>query len=423
MIINIFFQNQIILGLILASLFFVPWRKRRQFFWGRFLVFTLGIIILSHYSPLPKPYSYLLDAVSIFLMVFSCFKCSVKQAVFSTTNAYCVQHITSKITYIVFNFLRANKFLNVRNMQLFVLLCLLFVNLVVLLFIYFLFTKNFLKNQNLKIDRLHILIASCLFIVVAVFLSHYAESNLLWWNYAWAYFYLSSICILFAILVLLINVMNCKYQRLEEEKIIIEQLLKKDEIQYERAKLNMERIKIRCHDLKHQSSSLTEKERAQLDREIKELQAMYYTGNKALDITLSEKALICANEDIQFTCSIDGECVQRLTPYHIYSLFGNAIDNAIECLKEVKELDKKILRINVGRRGEMALIQIENYTPQVPIFEEEFLKTTKNDSELHGFGLKSIKNIAEEYGGNMYISIEDHIFQLTIMIPLVTTNQ
>ena len=37
--------------------------------------------------------------------------------------------------------------------------------------------------------------------------------------------------------------------------------------------------------------------------------------------------------------------------------------------------------------------------------------------------MNNIKNIAEEYGGNMYISIEDHIFQLTIMIPLVTTNQ
>ena len=43
--------------------------------------------------------------------------------------------------------------------------------------------------------------------------------------------------------------------------------------------------------------------------------------------------------------------------------------------------------------------------------------TTKPDKENHGFGLKSIKSIAEEYGGMIRIGTEDHQFTLVVAIP------
>ena len=136
-----------------------------------------------------------------------------------------------------------------------------------------------------------------------------------------------------------------------------------------------------------------------------------------MDITLSEKAAVCADENIQFVCSVDGTCLDMLKPYHIYSLLGNAIDNAVECLRTVSDADKKVLRVNICRVGNMSVIRTENYVPDAPVVLDGMPVTTKPDKENHGFGIKSIKNIAEENGGIMHIEVSGNVFELVVMIP------
>ena len=231
-----------------------------------------------------------------------CFKTGIKSAIFVATSAYCIQFITSKIAYSCYYFFLSYTSTDFSDLQWMVLLFLSLINIVILPCVYFTLTKRLLKNRDLHFDNAKISFVSASFIFVAVCLSYYAESNLSWKNYAWNYFYLSLICCLFSVLVLIMNLMNCKYMRLEEEKQTIEKLLQKEELQYERAKLNLERIKIRCHDLKYQQEPISDEEQEKLDREIKELQAIYYTGNKAVDVTLSEKAEISSITELKSSC-------------------------------------------------------------------------------------------------------------------------
>ena len=44
--------------------------------------------------------------------------------------------------------------------------------------------------------------------------------------------------------------------------------------------------------------------------------------------------------------------------------------------------------------------------------------THKKETDFHGYGLKSIRQIARKYGGEMKFSHVDGWFQLSILIPM-----
>lgn len=419
--ISFMMRNQIMLGMLVAVCLFVPWNRRRSFFVPRIVVAVAGGVCLSTFAPIPSPFRLLVFFLYVAVLVWACFDCGVKNVSFSATCAYCVQHITSKLAYLVLTLWQTVNFaFVVYNFALLSLGVLLLVNVAVCIPVYFAGTRRLLTNRELKFDSLKTLIYTATFVVVAVFLSYYAERGLSRASdmFVMAYCNLNAFCALFAFIIMLMNFNNCRGEWLAEDKRTLEQLLKKDKQQYEIAKQNMERINIRYHDIKQQRCmSMDAEESAKLDREISSFKTLYYTGNKAVDITLSEKAAVCADENIQFVCSVDGTCLDMLKPYHIYSLLGNAIDNAVECLRTVSDADKKVLRVNICRVGNMSVIRTENYVPDAPVVLDGMPVTTKPDKENHGFGIKSIKNIAEEYGGIMHIEVSGNVFELVVMIP------
>lgn len=46
-------------------------------------------------------------------------------------------------------------------------------------------------------------------------------------------------------------------------------------------------------------------------------------------------------------------------------------------------------------------------------------QTTKKDRKLHGYGLKSIQEIVQRYGGSMEITKEEERFVLFLYIPVM----
>lgn len=415
-------RNQIMIGMLGALFLFVLLRKRRKFFCLRIICSVLAAISLSAFVPIPAPFSCLVYFVAINLIVWICFDYSWKHVLFSATCAYCVQHMTSKIAYLLMTLWGHFDFVFVRyNYSLLCLAMLLLVNAAVCIPIYFIWTRRVIRGGELKLGSFKTLIYTAVFIVCAVFLSSYTELALVEGGsplFELGYICLNGLCALFAWIVLMVNFANCQGELLTEEKRTLEQLLEKDKQQYELAKQNMERINIRYHDIKkRRGMAMTVEEAQKFDEELKKFRKLYYTGNEVVDITLSEKASLCADAGIQFICSVDGSRLDMIKPYQIYSLLGNAIDNAIESLRSVADEDKKVIRLDIFGRRNMSVIRVVNYLANEPKMENGMPVTTKLDKENHGFGLKSIKSIAEEYGGMIYISTENHEFTLVVTIP------
>ncbi len=53
-----------------------------------------------------------------------------------------------------------------------------------------------------------------------------------------------------------------------------------------------------------------------------------------------------------------------------------------------------------------------------PITSGQLPQSHKEDSANHGFGMKSIRFLAEKYGGTMEFSTADGLFTLQILLPV-----
>ena len=210
------------------------------------------------------------------------------------------------------------------------------------------------------------------------------------------------------------------------EAYTMQNLLDKQYEQYQQSLKNQEVINQRYHDLKHHINLLRiekdidkkEEYLNELEKSILPYENQYKTGNHVLDILLSQKGAIMLENRINFTCVADGEHLSFISVLDILSIFGNALDNAIESVKTIEQIDKRIIKLAVFAQNQFIFIKIDNfYINQLNIVNAVFL-TTKENKQNHGYGIRSIKGIAEKYGGSITISTENHWFSVMILLPI-----
>ena len=110
------------------------------------------------------------------------------------------------------------------------------------------------------------------------------------------------------------------------------------------------------------------------------------------------------------SCVADGKGLEFLHPVDLYTIFGNAMDNAIECVKHFKEQEKRQIDVLIHRQHQFLIVQIMNPVERELEFEDNLPVTTKHDKAYHGYGLRSIKNSVKKYNGVFQVKIKDGCF-------------
>lgn len=100
----------------------------------------------------------------------------------------------------------------------------------------------------------------------------------------------------------------------------------------------------------------------------------------------------------------------------IYALLGNILDN--EASEKRKKDEERVVSISTISKEGFIRIHEENFFDGDLIYENNALKTTKQNKLYHGFVVKSIKLIAEKYHGDVSISAKDGKFILDILFPI-----
>ena len=101
----------------------------------------------------------------------------------------------------------------------------------------------------------------------------------------------------------------------------------------------------------------------------------------------------------------------------VFSLFGNAIDNAMEATERLDNPEKKLIDIAIEERGDLVFLNISNYYDGTLHLTTDLPETSKKYEEgYHGFGLKSMRMIAEKYNGGLQITTHDELFLLNIFL-------
>ena len=100
------------------------------------------------------------------------------------------------------------------------------------------------------------------------------------------------------------------------------------------------------------------------------------------------------------------------------TIFGNAMDNAIECVKNLPKQEKRQIDVLIHRQHQFLIVQIMNPVEEELEFEDNLPVTTKHDKAYHGYGLRSIKNSVKKYNGVFQVKIKDGCFCLKILFPI-----
>lgn len=210
------------------------------------------------------------------------------------------------------------------------------------------------------------------------------------------------------------------------ENRALQNMLYNQSVNYQMSEESIAIVNQKYHDLKHQiallRSEISKDEKLtyldQMEQEIHAYEAQNKTGNKILDTVLTGKSLYCQSQHISMTCVADGSALDFIAGIDLGALFGNALDNAIESVKKIENPEKRLIHVSVSTQKNFVRIKIENCYEGEIKFKNNLPQTSKREKAFHGYGVKSIKNIAEKYGGSITISANKGWFELRILIPI-----
>ena len=228
------------------------------------------------------------------------------------------------------------------------------------------------------------------------------------------------------IAILYAHLIQCCELRVRKELEAVQNVLQNQYVQYKQSRESIELINYKYHDLKHQIAVLRSEEDPKkreeflnrMEEEIRQYEAQNKTGNKVLDTVLTTKSLYCTKHGITFTCVADGTLLDFMDVMDICSIFGNALDNAIECELKIPDKEKRLIHVTVSKQKMFLILRFENYCEETLQYQEGALVTTKKEKEFHGYGLKSIQYTANKYEGAVSMNVEDNWFELKVLIPM-----
>jgi hypothetical protein len=230
---------------------------------------------------------------------------------------------------------------------------------------------------------------------------------------------LSAICC--AVVLLLASKTISEHELLQEVEYL-KHSIKQGQRQYEISKDTIDLINIKVHDIKYKINSvLTEHGDVSKDvmddlyKSVRIYDANIETGNELLNVFITDKSLYCEQNGINLSCMIDGSKLEFMEAGDLYCLFGNIVDNALESVVQIQDKNKRVINLSVKAVNDMLFIQSDNYYAGELSFKDGLPQTTKEDSNWHGFGLRSIKLIVQKYGGELTTYVEDDIFHLSIL--------
>ncbi|MCM1086458.1 MAG: ATP-binding protein [Lachnospiraceae bacterium] len=367
-------------------------------------------------------YTFLLTCTS----VQNIYNVGFWDALFCVTAGYCLQHMQAKIGAIIMEFVIKVELFWVYETLINLLIATLFYAL-----FYFLFLRKQKKVASYAVSHGQVALAACV-VGVNIFYNSFgiAYLSLIVYDLRTAgietatadqlmiFIYIMSMLV--AMLALALDFSTSFTRHLQVEKEALNKILEEGKKQYEYEKRNAELINLKCHDLKHQLASMKGKIYEEQIEELTEAINIYdgdiKTGNEALDVVLAQKSLYCSHHGIRLTCLLNGENYHFIPIHELYALFNNAIDNAIEAVEKLPE-EKRIISVTETVSGGLINLRIENYFDGELNYKDGLPQTNK-EGDGHGYGVKSIKMLAEKNGGGISIKATDDTFTLNIFFSV-----
>lgn len=412
-----------IIQLLIAEALFLPVLTKRKYFIfraaGAIALFSFLSVIITNlvYMVAPGMNSLVIFLLSLPMCAF-CFKNRFQDVLFCCVGAQLIQNVAHNIENIIYLPL-ADNFNDIGWF---------FLSISVMLLIYaaffYIVIRRLVNRNEISLESYGvyaIAIFSALFCYMMQFLLQVYKIDVVWVT--------RLPLVLCGVISLMLQFGLLGYKRKLDENYELERLIERENKYYETMINNIDVVNMKAHDLKHFISELQEggyadsDELAEIQTAVEQYEHNIKTGNKVLDVVLTEKSYLARNDGIAFSMMVQGGELDFMRSGDLTSLFGNIIDNAIEYERTVADRDKRCILLKVFRKGELILIHAENYCVTDIEYKNDLPKTTKGSNDYHGYGLKSVRYVAKKYGGNVNINRSGDLFVIDVVLPVPTQRQ
>lgn len=231
-------------------------------------------------------------------------------------------------------------------------------------------------------------------------------------------------------IVVLENYLNVK--KIENEKKLQISEISMQYDYYVKQSNDMENIRKLSHDIKNHLEAL----RGNIDyyqkmdyidgieRKLSIYQSYYKTGNTFIDNVLHAKRLEALDKKIEFKVFADFSVFRRIKNEDLCVIVSNTVDNALRECQLMKEEDSEVeclIQLKARQLKGFLSIICENTLreSQAELLKDNVtLETSKEDKKNHGFGVKNIKSVVKDYGGEVSFHVVDGMFSVSVIIPI-----
>lgn len=139
-----------------------------------------------------------------------------------------------------------------------------------------------------------------------------------------------------------------------------------------------------------------------------------------LNMILLRNANLCSANRISFFCDVRAGSVSFMDATSITALFGNLLSNAVEAAgnSAAKMVELSVIK-NVQQNN--VLVSVVNSCDRAPLKDSSGeLISSKDSSERHGYGTKSIARVVTKYGGRKEFRYDEDSreFHFIILFPV-----
>lgn len=143
---------------------------------------------------------------------------------------------------------------------------------------------------------------------------------------------------------------------------------------------------------------------------------MVDTNNDVVNAILNAKYYEAIKNDVLFVLKINDLSDIKVSDEDIVTILSNLLDNAIEAAKQC-DVGKRTVKIKLLSEDDVLTIAVSNtYKTEPMLTEDGYIRTTKNNKEEHGWGIRNIVATLEKYNAEYIIDYKNGEFIFSIIM-------
>ncbi len=157
-----------------------------------------------------------------------------------------------------------------------------------------------------------------------------------------------------------------------------------------------------------------------LNVEITKQQSIYYTSHRVINAILTEKFSLAEKQQLPMDIYVEPNIhLDNVSDGDIVIMLENLLVNAMEGVQKTDQTNRFLkVRIYHENEGRICVIKIENSFSSPLKYNKKGQLLSSKKQGLHGFGLKSVNQTAQKYGGYLQCTNENNVFTSILLLSV-----